>query len=419
MKITENKYFIRLIEWILIFSVLIILVLLTTSIPVKADYNITSKYQKTEFNSTKWIQSYHNITLNTTKGIITLNQSTSARVYEDFTTFTEKGVVATMSQNATRSTFTNFDRTDSDTLCYKLLPNRDEGFEIIFELKITSVVNSATTIRMNILGWLEDDEDFLKIKADNEEQFGIQMRSLSTTTTFYLPLYETKDGAQYYTGTSGNLNVGTLYYCKFIRSGTSIKLYVDDDSDFSSCVAGYNPKSATLHGNYDYCNYLAMPQSVDYAGSIVSSGYVQNLWFGNTTGGYMTEGVLYTKDLLENTTEKSVMIGINGSAVTNTVIRLYTSGDNSTWTWRITNNGLGERALYYETLYDYSIMYVRVNLTTTDDTITPYLDELFYLHTFSGGGVCPPSNNNEWFTGIIFICVPPLILLIYFIMRKR
>jgi hypothetical protein len=114
------------------------------------------------------------------------------------------------------------------------------------------------------------------------------------------------------------------------------------------------------------------------------------------------------------------MIGINGTASTSTRIRLYTSSDNSSWTLQIDNNALGNVLQYEEILYEYSTLYVRVNMTTTDKTKTPYLDELFYYHVSSGGGGSPPvvSDSDEWFSGVIFIGIP-LILVAYYMSNRR
>jgi len=45
MKIIENRWFRRFTEWLLVLSLVIILTFITASIPVKADYNISTSYE--------------------------------------------------------------------------------------------------------------------------------------------------------------------------------------------------------------------------------------------------------------------------------------------------------------------------------------------------------------------------------------
>ena len=418
MKVLENKNIRRVLKISIILFALLILV--KCDVPYTlADYNITSNYCKTEFNSSKWIQTYQNCTLNTTLGVFHLNKTEILPVYEDFTTWTEIGVVARLSQTTTRSTFTGLNRIDDNTYLYDTKTGELQNFVAIFRFKVTQITNSATTIRMSALTVTNTLNDYQGNKAGGKPQFGIQLRSWSSSTGYNLLLYETWSASLYYFGhTSNRLTVNTLYYVKLTKSGTALSLLVDNDSDFSSPINSY---SLTLHANHNL-PYIMIPQSLDLSGSLQVWGYAEYLDFGETSGGYEEKGVIYFKELLVNTTLKSLMIGINSTAITNTRIRLYTSSDNATWLLQIDNNGCSTKELYEEMLYEYASLYVRINLTTIDQTITPYLDELFYLHALNCTGVgdgLPPVVTNPWWLAILFISTPISIVLLYLSRRKR
>jgi len=89
---------------------LFLVLFLFSAVFVSADYDISSKYQKTEFNSTKWIQSYHNITLNITPGLFYLNHSLI-----DFTDFIESDPSNRLSQTRYESIFNNLQIDDDNT----------------------------------------------------------------------------------------------------------------------------------------------------------------------------------------------------------------------------------------------------------------------------------------------------------------
>ena len=371
-------------------------------VSVYADYNITSNYCKTEFNTTKWVQAYHNCTLNITSGFVCLNKSI-VKLYEDFTTWTESDSLNRLSETSTRVTWTDIDRPDDNIYLYDTKIGELADFTALFQMKITSIQSSIATTRMCVLMITDTLDDFWDNNLNGYPQFGIQLRSLSSTTQYYMGIIETTGGNTYSTGMVGNnINVGTLYYVNFTKRDNVVYFLLDDDSDFSSLIYDYN---MSLQVDYNL-DYMMLPQSMHYPTSMTCSGYAEYLDLGEIIGEYKEKGVLYTRDLLANTTEKSIMIGINGTAITNTRIRLYTSSDNSTWILQIDNNGLGNLFQYEEILYEYSTLYARVNMTTTDNNITPFLDELFYLHTYE----CVADSETKPYVFIILFTIIGMLL---------
>jgi len=369
------------------FSHIFLLTLVMASIlflvpSVYADYDITSNYCKTEFNSSKWIQSYHNCTLDV--GLELFHLDVITPTYEDFTSWIESDALNRLSETNTRVTWTDIDRPDDNIYLYDTKTDELADFTALFQMKINSIQSSTGTTRMSILMISNILDAFWDNKLNGYPQFGIQLRSKESTTQYYLGIIETTGGNTYVVGMVGNnIDVGTLYYVNYTKRDNVVYFLLDDDNDFSSLIYDYQ---MTLQADYNL-EYMMIPQSIHYSNSITCSGYAEYLNMGEEP--YYTDGVLYTKDLLENTTLKSLMIGINGTAQANTKILLYGSPDNSTWKLLVDNSGLGELMQYREILYNYSSLYARLNLTTSDPMITPFVDELFYTHVYtpsSGGG---------------------------------
>lgn len=212
---------------------------------------------------------------------ITLN-NTGGSAYEDFTAWTESDAFGRISETATRVTFTSLDRGDANTFLYDTKTGDLLAFDIKFVCKITSVPSSATTIRINIMTITNTLDDYNDNKAASKPQFGIQLRSWSSTTQYNLLLYETYSTSLYTAGASANtLNVNTAYYVNLVKSGTSLTLKVDNDADFSSPITSY---SLTLHANHNL-PYLMCPQSINLAGGLATSGYCEYMDTGGTSPG--------------------------------------------------------------------------------------------------------------------------------------
>lgn len=384
---------------------LFVLWFLFSIVIVSADYDIPSKYQKTEYNSSKWIQSYHNCTLNESLGLFYLDTYVS-NVYEDFTSFSENDALNRLSQTNTRSIFTGISRDDNDIELYKHLPNLDMDFNLTFTLYIDSIVSDTRTSRFIIISWCEIDNDEKYHYDNNLEMFGIELRSYLSTTEYALVFKEVYNGNRNQNAGNSGLDVDTNYYCRFSRDGTTLRLWVYTDPEMTVEHPDYTPQTLTLNGDWSNCDYLCAPQSLGSSVNLQSSGYIEYLWFGNTTKYCYPQGLIYTKDLLENETEKSVMIGLNSIAYLDTLVNLYVSDDNTTWKLLIQNNGLGSLSQYHEILYNYSSLYARLNLTTADPLVTPFVDELFYFYTYD----CAVSDETKPYVFIILFTIIGMLL---------
>lgn len=372
---------------------LVVFFFMFSSVFVYADYDITSKYQKTEFNRSKWIQSYHNIILNTTRDLLYLNKT-----FEDFTLWTENDPNNRLSQTDYDSIFTDLQINDEDTYLYKNVLNEMQNFKGFFTLNITNLeISTGNSIRMHPFILTDGLDDYYDNYLNDEPQIGVQVRSINSDDTYWWYLFETNStGTNFIFG--NNLNVSTEYYFKIKKQATFMKCGVYYDKNYNNLIKEIN---ITLSNNYNF-NYLLVPQSSGLGGAFKISGYISKLNIGN----YVTDGVLYTENLLENFTGKSVMLGLNSSAVTDTQVRLYTSSDNATWVELLDNDGLGTLGQYSEVLYDYSSLFVRLNLSTVDPLLSPYVDELFYFHTYE----CAVSSETKPYVFITLFTIIGMIL---------
>jgi len=191
---------------------------------------------------------------------------------EDFTTWTESDPNNRLSQTAPRSTWNGLVRTDSNTYLYKNKSGDLQNFTYYFKLRITAINYSTSTIRL-MLDIVQTLDDYQGNRGGNKTQFGLQIRSNSSTTQFYYYLAETWNGIQYLSTQGATFNRNTDYYVKMVKSGTSFSVYWYSDSGYSNLLSS---KTLTLHANHNL-PYMMMPQSIDLNNAVGTSGYVENL----------------------------------------------------------------------------------------------------------------------------------------------
>jgi hypothetical protein len=172
-------------------------------------------------------------------------------------------------------------------------------------------------------------DSYQDLRTYPKDFFGNQIRSWSSSTMFNLLLIEQSGSSTYISGaTSNTLYTNTVYYVKITKSGTSLTQVVDNDSDFSSPVTSY---SMTLHANHNF-KYIMFPTSANMNTPAPSSGYMEYLWFGETEGGYASEGYMITDDLLQNHTHRGPFSLIyNASIPSANELNVSVSQDGSSW----------------------------------------------------------------------------------------
>jgi len=193
---------------------------------------------------------------------------------EDFTTWTESDPSNRLSQTAARSTFTNLYRTDDNTYLWKNKAGELQNFILYFSFKISSIDNDTSTIRLMALTVTNNRDDYTDNRLAGETQFGLQIRSASSTTKYWFVAYETWTGSLYTTaGAVDSKDVGTTYYVKITKSGTSLNIRTYSDPEYTTQIESLN---LTLHANHNL-TYLLVPQSAKLATAIKASGYVEDL----------------------------------------------------------------------------------------------------------------------------------------------
>ena len=379
--------------WRIIFIALF-LCFLFYGVSVYGDYDVSSNYRKTEFNSSKWIQSYHNCTLNMASGLVyldkeildySLNPSTFTKVGDGITT------------TATQVTH-EYDRLETSYL-YKDYGN---GFfipEKEIALNFTIKESSVDPYRnWGSIGLANDLNGYSQVSG-----YEIIILNYANPTGSTITLREMNNGVIVNYHSYSGLTQFTWYYCTFkIENGDAL-LYVYDDVDRNNLIAF---RTITLENDDFSYRYLYLAQSSDEGTGETSKSLGYSKDYNLKYKEYYGSGVIYTKNLLENTTDKSVLIGINSTAAKDTHVQLYGSSDNSTWKLLIDNDGLDELMQYREVLYNYSSLYVRLNLTTSDPLVTPFVDELFYLHTYE----CVAVSETKPYVFIILFTIIGMLL---------
>jgi len=366
-------------------------------VSVYGDYDVSSNYRKTEFNSTKWIQTYHNCTLNTMLGLFSVEYIPT--LYENFTMWTEVDVPNRLSQTSTVSTFTGLLRSDNVYL-YKAWNIKD--WAVSFNFYIDSVTLTDTQVyRCDLIAFTSALGSRAQLRPLNEETIGLFIQADTGSNDYDIAIHEETNAFNWISGFV-EIDLDTKYYVSMSKTGTTFNCKVYTDSAKTNKIFD---ETLTLHSDWTLA-YINCPNSLGFPGDHQTSGYIEYLYLDSAIGGYLNNGIIYTKDLLANTTEKSVMVGINSTAVSDTRVQLYGSPDNSTWELLIDNNGLGELRQYREVLYNYSSLYVRLNLTTIDPSVTPFVDELFYLHTYE----CVADSGTKPYVFIILFTIIGMLL---------
>jgi len=361
---------------------------------VYGDYDIPSNYRKTEFNSSKWIQSYHNCTLNKTSGLLSLDKEIFDYSLNPSTFITVGNGITTTATQVTHE----YDRLETSYLYEDygvgfFTPEKE--FEINFTMKESSLNRYRNWVS---IGLANDLDGYAKV--DGYELF---VWGYADPTGCVISLRENNNGVLVSADSNNALTQFIWYYCTFKVENGNALLYIYDDVDRRSFVDLLN---VTLENDDFAYRYLYIAQSSDEdAGTATKSlGYSKDyvLKYKEHYG----SGLIYTENLLENTTDKSILIGVNSTALPDTQVRLYVSEDNSTWNLLSDNNGLGELRQYTEILYTYSSLYARLNLTTSDTSITPFVDELFYLHTYE----CVADSETKPYVFIILFTIIGMLL---------
>lgn len=356
----------------------------------------------------KWVTQSPNCIFNQTQGVWQLNSTDGTPPdYVNFTAFSELTGGA-FTQTETRSTWTNYDRTNEGDVYYADYPDATTPFTVYFKLVVTNIESNAggTILIYPLIFSLGGQPDYRHIIANNYEAYGVRVAAdLSQGDTFYLSNVWAENGDSSTEEVILDLDVETPYYIRVQKDGTSLNTTVYSDAGYSSYLGHYE---TTLPQSYPVEDTLNAPMAHDASsGSRVSSGYVEFMTFDAPTGGYALSGNLYTEDLLVNTTMSPAYIFCSSQIVPdNTGLTVEFSEDNSTWvrpTELSTTIGDLRESIYLADL-NYSSLYVRYNFTS-DGSATPAIDTMDIAYMIDE----PEGNANGW---IYTLCASPIALIV-------
>lgn len=386
---------------------LIILILLFSSVGVaSAQYLYLLENNCT---TPKWVDSSPSCIFNSTHWQLNATGS-GPPAYFNFTDWASYAG-ADLTHQDLNVTWSTWDRTDEGRIS-KTASDVFSSFTLYnlsFTLKVTYVQNnnpgSVTLLRALLIGE-GPYPDWTHILTGNYESYGLTVSAtVNQGTTFKLALVETNNGAAYNDGGgTGNLNVGTEYYCILGRDGTNWELWVFSDSDRTTLIENI---SMTLQANYGDLGVAYALLGIDAgSGSRTSSGYIKDVYLGSGGPGYESEGWIYTEDLLVNTTMGPAYVFSSSHTVpAGSGLTVAFSQDNSTWireTSLSTVAGALHEAIYIDDL-NYTTVYVRYNLTG-NGAVTPLIQSMDLAYEIDD----PGPGANGW----IYLMAAPIGLLL-------
>lgn len=194
---------------------------------------------------------------------------------DSFLTFTESDALGRLSQTAARSTFAAVDRTDDVTYLgkdYGVLEFDDFTHE--FDFRITGIgVSAAAQERIAVITYCKDLNDWKGNLDALKDQLSFIIKSNNVGNQFTLVWVETEGGNEHKNSPGQVYTVGTTYYAKIKKIGTSATIYIYSDVARTALV---DSSVLVLQSDYAF-RYLLVPQSLDEDTSHTCAGYVENL----------------------------------------------------------------------------------------------------------------------------------------------
>jgi len=349
-------------------------------------------------NSEAWINTNQDVVFNSSLGAWVLNSTDGEPpTYENFLSWEEQSG-GYLTQTASRSTWTNWDRIDEGYLYNDSHPSVGGDYTAFFDLRLISIESTSGGTNLmypffvcaNSYVGYNSQRDY---RFANEETYAVRVASdLSQGSKYYLTLVETENGAQYSSEHIVDLDVGTIYYLNFTKNGADIELRVYEDSEYSVL---FGSLSHTMQTENNALDSVMVPIAHGASsGPRTSSGYVENLTFDEPGGGYALEGYLYSEDLLTNTTMGPAHTFYSGQTIPEGAnLNVAFSEDNSSWireTTLSTVTGNLKESIYLDDL-NYTTLYIRYHFEGPGG-VTPSLDSMSIAYRIDE----PEGNAKGW-----------------------
>ena len=366
---------------------LVLLMILVAGIligPAYAQTNLTVYLGRDDFDNEKWVSSLDNTVVNITESRLLLNQTPNG--HEDFTTWTEEDGAGRLVVNASHIVIDDMAPNDDDTRVY-----RDDGIDqigdyfVTFELRLTGPVStSSPRNKLHIFSATTDRADV----GDNIGNYtALVLRSTVGDTSKFIIR-----NSGFISGVVDNLDTGELfintdYWINVTKFGDVYSVYVYDDAGFSNLIT-----SAVNTLTHDLTmRYFNIPNSLGFGsgGGQQNDLTIGNLIFNGIGGDlvYVPTGDFYSIDLLENASSPAIARSVYGVAnlPPSTSIQLLHSSDNSSWIVE----DLSEQFFVDLEPFNYSDLFIRYRLNTSNDQVTPDVDFYYitYDFTFTPGNI--------------------------------
>lgn len=322
--------------------------------------------------------------------------------------------IGKLSQTNSRSIFVNLQQVD-EAILYKDKDYEGSYFKDFmhnFTFCITDISFATTVNRYNAwtIGNYTNDQRWYIIGGHDLLALAIMG---TVNNVYYFRVFE-YDGSVYNYDTTQTFSEDVVYYVGIVKNGVDFSVEIYTDALYQNLR---DSLYVTLHHDY-VMRYLHVPQSFDYlTANDDIDGYVEDLYIGrgNMTGGYM-DGHYYTENIMLNATGGTLVHLTNVTLPANTGITTEYSNDNTTWRNHLNQVGSDDLEADYYALdmrnLNYTTLYIRFNMTTTDSSVTPrvYQSRIITTYTLASLGGMKFYPIIIYGIAIIFLITVSLVL---------
>ena len=324
-----------------------------------------------------------NVINNQTLECMELNYTLGVKDYEDFTTYTEDDAAGDLTFVALKVDW-NTMRRDSDSHLFKDYGVDAFGdFEAQFTFDLTDVEAGDSSYVAIMWPFSLSNSDDGRAGVHATGGIGLELsQEGSIDDKFRFRLFQVGVFNAY-----GGYRAIGKFYITIDRSGTNVRFRLYTDEARTNLIETISSAGGTTT-EYRY-SLVSIGYDIGTDPADHSTGNIENLWFGNYSVGYETDGYFITDDYLNYTTGKSLTLLTNSSLPASTSITAEFSEDNSTWVDHEGNAGgsniiAGFYALDLRDL-NYEDCFIRYNFSGPGDS-TPRLFQS-RLITTEGPGI--------------------------------
>ena len=328
---------------------------------------------------------------NATLNAMELNFTARIFPYENFSLWTEtdpQNKIAPVDYNVS---WVNFERNDGGRVVKDFGINAIQNFDFHFEFKISDLLSTTATGRTILIVFTVDQADSVGLGTHYSLIQVVEDGASDTTYVWWMTSRDAPAGSNSQQGTV-KMDVGTIYYVRYFQTGGNKTLLVYSDPGETILLQ----KLTHIIGNdaYRYAQVVKIVTSGTDPNDF-TSGYMNELYNGSGLAGY-SNGYFTTTDQLASI-NGSVLVQLTTATIpAGTGITVEFSPDNSTWVNNLNGSGSntltdGLNAFDLRPLNWSAAHYVRYNLSSSDPTVTPRLNQSRLITTQGPAGAAGPG----------------------------